>query len=150
MGALLLSRRIARGARAGAVALTLLAGAPAIAATRPEGEQAKIDALLDRIRASDAIFIRNGVEYDGKQAASHLKTKLFFAGSRVQTAKDFVLGVASHSEESGLPYEIRPKEGARRPLKDWLLERLSELERAPTPPPTSRPAPKGSSAGAGG
>jgi hypothetical protein len=141
MGALLLTRRAWR-ARTAAAVLLVLCGPPAFAATRPEGEQAKIDALLERIRTSDATFVRNGVEYDGKKAAAHLKTKLFFAGSRVQTAKDFVLGVASHSEQSGLSYEIRPKQGGTRPLKDWLLENLGELERpAPTRIPTAAPRP---------
>jgi hypothetical protein len=105
---------------------------PAAAAKRPEAEQAKIDMLLSEIENADATFVRNGSEYEGRKAASHLRTKLFFAGKRVQTARDFVTGVASHSEESGQPYEIRPRGGAARPLADWLLERLRRLEERPT------------------
>src|SRR5689334_15488354 len=89
------------------VASIALAASLAAAEKRPAAEQAKIDWLLDRIQTSDAVFIRNGKEYDGQKTAGHLKTKLWWAGDRVQTARDFIQGVASKSEESGKPYEIR-------------------------------------------
>ncbi len=60
---------------------------------------------------------------------SHLKFKLLMAGKRVQTVRDFVEGVASHSQESGKPYEIRLPGAAARPIKNWLYERLAELEK---------------------
>ena len=116
----------------GLLAWLVFGARPAVAAKRPEAEQAKIDFLLSEIESADATFVRNGSEFDGRKAASHLRTKLFFAGKRVQTAHDFVTGVASHSEESGKPYEIRPRAGAARPLADWLLERLRRLEERPT------------------
>jgi hypothetical protein len=117
----------------------LLSPAAAHAASRPEAEQAKIDWLLDQIRASDAVFIRNGSEYDGKKAASHMKSKLFWAGSRVQTAHDFIVGCATKSEESGKPYLMRPKGSTKAsPLGDWLLARLAEHEKAPAPAPTKK------------
>ena len=99
------------------------------AATRPAAEQERIDWLLAEISGSDAVFIRNGKEYDGKEAASHLKSKLWFAGKRVQTAREFIVGVASHSEETGKPYEIKRKDGTREPLEKWLTLRLSVFEK---------------------
>lgn len=117
-----------------AAALTVLLPGMLLAATRPAGEQEKIDFLISEVQHSDAVFIRNGSEYDGEKAASHLKSKLWFAGKRVQTARDFIMGVASHSEESGKPYEIRRKgAAATRPLGDWLVERLVEYEKGATP-----------------
>lgn len=116
-----------------AALLWLLFGArPAAAAKRPDAEQGKIDWLLSEIERSDAMFVRNGSTYDGPKAASHLRSKLFFAGKRVQTARDFIAGVCTHSEASGKPYEIRPRGGAPRPLADWLLERLNRFEARPT------------------
>jgi hypothetical protein len=117
-------------------AAALAAPAALFAASRPEAEQAKIDRLLEEIRASGATFIRNGRDYDGPRAAGHLKRKLFFAGARVQTARDFVLGIASKSEESGRPYLVRFAGSPARPLCDWLLERLAEIEK-----PSSASAP---------
>jgi hypothetical protein len=99
------------------------------AATRPAAEQERIDWLLAEIRGSDAVFVRNDKEYDGKQAASHLKSKLWWAGKRVQTAREFISGVATHSEESGKPYEIKRRDGTREPLEKWLTLRLSVFEK---------------------
>jgi hypothetical protein len=100
----------------------------ASAATRPAGEQAGIDWLLDQIGNSKATFIRNGKEYDAAKAVSHLKTKLMFAGRRVQTVRQFIVGVASHSEETGKPYEIRQPDGKQSPMATWLMERLAIYE----------------------
>ena len=116
--------------RACAILSFLLVALPMWAATRPAAEQEAIDWLLLEVKGSDAIFIRNGSEYDGEKAAAHLKSKLFWAGKRVQTARDFIVGVASHSEASGKPYEIRSRDGKQRPLETWLLERLEIFEKA--------------------
>ena len=134
-----------RKAAAGALLALALAQPAFAAAVRPAGEQTKIDFLIGEVKKSDDVFIRNGVEYSGKKAASHLSFKLRFAGKRVQTAMDFVLGVASKSEESGKLYEVRSKEGHREPLRDWLLARLLLHEKThpagPTPGPTPAVAP---------
>src|SRR5260221_11372001 len=107
----------------------LLFALPLAAAKRPAAEQQKIDWLVSEIERSDAVFLRNGSEYDGKKAASHLKTKLFWAGNRVQTARDFILGVCTHSEVSGKPYEVRFKDGTVKPLDKWLSDRLDAFEK---------------------
>ena len=98
------------------------------AASRPAEEQASIDWLLDQINNSKATFIRNGKEYDAAKAVSHLKTKLMFAGRRVQTVRQFIVGVASHSEQSGKNYEIRTSDGKQGPMAMWLMERLAIYE----------------------
>jgi hypothetical protein len=117
-----------RRARFSFLALLVVA-LPLAAAKRPAAEQEKIDWLLSQIERSDATFLRNGAEYDGQKAASHLRTKLFFAGKQVQTARQFIVGVGSHSEASGKPYEIRFNGSTPRPLEGWLLERLAEFEK---------------------
>ena len=115
--------------RAPLLLAVLLVALPLAGARRPSVEQEKIDWLLSEIERSDAVFIRNGAEYDGRKAASHLRTKLFWAGKQVQTHQDFILGVCAHSEASGKPYEIRPRNGLPRPLDKWLFERLEEFEK---------------------
>lgn len=108
---------------------------------RPVAEQSKIDFLLGEVKSSPAIFIRNGSEYPGSRAAAHLLSKLNFAGRRVQNARQFIVGIATHSEASGKPYEIRWPDGRRQPLADWLLERLAFYEKEHIPAP--EPAPPG-------
>ena len=112
-----------------AVLLFLGSAAAAVAAARPAAEQKRIDWLIEEVRNSKGVFIRNGGEYPAAKAVSHLKFKLLMAGKRVQTAKDFIEGVASHSEESGKPYQIRLPGGTARSMKDWLYERLAEYEK---------------------
>lgn len=133
---MVLKARVGRGLLTGGAGFLLACAGALASATRPAAEQDKIDALLSLVRGSDAVFIRNGTEHTGPAAAAHLKSKLWWAGNRVQTARDFIDGVASRSEESGLPYEIAPKTGAREPLRAWLLRALEALERTPAPTPT--------------
>ena len=140
------------------MAALLVAAAPAalIAAARSDAEQTKIDRLLEEVRSSPAAFVRNDKEYDGAAAAAHLTRKLFFAGGRVKTARDFVLELASRSSQSGRPYLIRFTGQPARPLGDWLLERLAALEAAdrpaasppPSPSPSRPPASRRGSQGA--
>ncbi|HEY3172114.1 MAG TPA: DUF5329 family protein [Thermoanaerobaculia bacterium] len=116
---------------AAAALLALVLAQPGFAAAlRPPEEQARIDFLIGEVKKSNDVFIRNGKEYSGNRAASHLSMKLRFAGRRIQTAMDFVLGVASKSEESGKLYEVRSRQGHREPLRDWLLARLQLHEKS--------------------
>ena len=130
---------VVRRRAAAALFLLWLAAQPGLAAgpPRPPGEQAKIDFLLAEVKKSDDTFVRNGREYSGSGASSHLARKLRFAGKRVQTATDFILGIASKSEETGKLYEVRTREGHVEPLRDWLLARLHLYEKAH---PNSTPA----------
>ena len=119
----------------------LLWTAAALAAKRPPAEQKKIDWLIDQVGRTNAVFIRNGTSYDAAKAVSHLKFKLFMAGSRVQTVKDFVEGVASSSSETGQPYLIHLRGAATPiPMHDWLTAKLAEYEKG-LPASTSTPTP---------
>lgn len=66
--------------------------------------------------------------------ASHLARKLRFAGKRVRTAREFIVGIASKSQESGKPYEIRWPDGRRQRLAEWLTARLAVYEKEHPPP----------------
>jgi hypothetical protein len=113
-------------------ALVLALAVPVGAATRtirPVTEQTKIDFPLGEVRSSKAKFLRNGKTYAGDRAASRLVWKLRFAGRRVQTVRQFIVGVASHSEETRLPDEVRWPDGRVQPLSEWLLERLDLYEK---------------------
>ncbi len=131
-----------RARRAASAAVLFAICAAASAATRPAAEQKRIDWLIDKVRHANAVFIRNDAEHPAGKAASHLKFKLFMAGKRVQTVRDFIEGVASHSEETGRVYLIREAGGKPQPMKDWLYARLKEYDRGvgvamtPTPTPT--------------
>jgi Family of unknown function (DUF5329) len=115
-----------------AVALlsALLSAAPTARAREPAPiEQARIEYLLSIVASlHDAEFIRNGKAYDGQAAVDHLRTKLRAAGSRVQTAEDFIRYCASESSVSGRPYEIRLADGRVLLAADFLTQELREFD----------------------
>jgi len=92
-------------------------------------EDARIEYLLTAVGSlQDAQFIRNGKPYDSKAAVDHLRTKLRAAGSRVQTAEDFIRVCASESSISGKPYEIRFADGTVLRAADFLRQKLLEFD----------------------
>jgi Family of unknown function (DUF5329) len=100
------------------------------ATSRPVlSEDAKIERLLDAMAKATAgtKFIRNGAEHAPKAAADHLRSK-WRSTSEIKSAKDFIDKIASVSSTSGKPYEVKLPDGTRTKLRDWLTERLSELQ----------------------
>ena len=91
-----------------AVALVVIGlGQVATADTTP-AEEEKIETLIRTIETlKDAVFMRNGREYESAQAADHLRTKWRFARSRIKTARAFIIHVAARSSRTGEPYLIR-------------------------------------------
>ena len=113
-----------------AVLGALLAFAGPIGASDPSPvEEARIEYLLAVVASlQDAQFIRNGKAYDSRAAVEHLRTKLRAAGSRVQTAEDFIRACASESSISGKPYEIRFADGTVLLAADFLRQKLLEFD----------------------
>jgi hypothetical protein len=89
-------------------------------------EKQKIDYLIASVAAlKDATFIRNGTSYDAEQAASHMRLKLRMAGSRVQTAEDFIVYCATGSSMSGTRYTIHFSDGRTVDAATFLRDRLA-------------------------
>ena len=102
---------------------------PRVAAAGPEAIEAeKIQYLISRVRRSPYGFIRNGKEYKGAKAASHIALKYFHARGRVKTARDFVYYVASASLASGQPYLIKLPDGTTYPMREVFMNELLLLE----------------------
>ena len=92
--------------------LLLFANGVCSGATLSPAEEAKIQFLIASVETlSGAQFVRNGVAYDGKAAAEHLRIKRQRAGSRIRTADEFITLCASMSSVSGTPYLIRFADG---------------------------------------
>jgi hypothetical protein len=90
-------------------------------------EKKKIEFLLSSIEnLKGAKFIRNGAEYNGKQAVEHIRMKLLQAGGKVQTADDFIRLCASKSFITGKPYMIRFSDGKTIKSEEYLREKLKE------------------------
>ena len=95
-------------------------------------EQDKIDALVHAVEMrSDLRFIRLGTVHSSVEAAQMLRTKLRFAGSRVQSVDDFIDHVAT-ATASGSPYFVLYPDGRRVPSSEFLREELKRIAQAPT------------------
>ena len=92
-------------------------------------EKEKIEYLLTSIEnLKDAKFNRNGTFYDSKSAADHMRMKLNKAGSHIKTAKDFINKIGSESYLTGIPYKIKFADGQEVLSKQFLLNKLKEME----------------------
>jgi hypothetical protein len=101
---------------------------PAMPAPRLS-EAAKIQALIHSVETlPGAVFIRNGSEYDGAKAADHLRTKLKYAGNKVQTAEQFIDELATASSMTGKAYKIRYADGRTVDSAVFFHEQLRKLE----------------------
>jgi hypothetical protein len=92
-------------------------------------EGQKITYLIASVETlQGAQFIRNGVSYNAKAAADHLRLKLRAAGSRVVTADDFIRLCGSASSVSGIPYQIKFPDGRVVSSEAYLRQKLAEFK----------------------
>jgi hypothetical protein len=93
-------------------------------------EKEKIEELIKHVEdLPDAVFVRNGSEYDAKTAGKFLRGK-WDKEANVKTAKDFIARVASVSSTTGQPYLIRFQGGREVKAGDYLSAELEKIERA--------------------
>jgi hypothetical protein len=85
-----------------------------------------VEHLLDFVRTSDVIFIRNNKEHPPEKAAKHIEKKYKHYRKKIKTPEDFIEYSATKSMMSGKPYQVRMKDGTVIATKDWLT---AELER---------------------
>ena len=105
------------------VILALFSGA---VSAQDNTEKKKIEFLISSVEnLKGAIFIRNGSEHNGKEAAEHLRMKLQNAVV-VQTADDFIRLCASKSMITGKPYMIRLSDGKTMKSEEYFREKLKE------------------------
>lgn len=103
----------------------LPAAAPVAKSTTAAQE---IEALIAAVEnQAGAIFIRNGGEHSAAEAANHLRRKLRSAGSRIQTAEQFIEHLASKSSTTGNPYSLRLAGGKTVDAGEWFRAKLAEI-----------------------
>lgn len=109
--------------------LLLLALVAPAAMARPDDEQKKIDYLIASIESLDgATFIRNGSAYEAPRAADHMRTKLKYAGEKVQTAEQFIDELGTKSSMSGVKYLIKLKDGTVLESADYFHRQLAKYK----------------------
>jgi hypothetical protein len=105
--------------------LLVLSLCSGIACALSDLETKRIDYLIACVETlNGAKFVRNGKEYDGKQAASHLRMKLKNTADKVHSAEDFIEICASKSYLSGKPYLIVFHDGKTMPSEEFFRMKL--------------------------
>ena len=90
-------------------------------------ERGAIDSLLQQVEQSDAVFIRNGKDHDGTEAARHMQRKFqhYLDKGKVHSAEDFVRLAGTGSLISGRPYRMRLTDGREIETATWLNDALA-------------------------
>lgn len=92
-------------------------------------ESQKIEHLIATLRSmKGAVFIRNGSEHTAQEAADHLESKWQKHRSKIKTADDFIVHLATKSSMTGNLYKIRFPDGKIVSTADVLQKELSQFE----------------------
>ncbi|HYD17390.1 MAG TPA: DUF5329 domain-containing protein [Patescibacteria group bacterium] len=101
---------------------------PGRAKAAPNGtEMLAITHLFQFVREANAQFIRNGVSYNGGDAAAHMEKKWGHAKDRLSTAEEFIDYVASRSSLTGKPYMVKTADGKTIEARAWLYAELNRF-----------------------
>ncbi len=90
-------------------------------------QQMEIDFLISYVNNSECIFNRNGIDYKGSEAVTHIKRKYDYYKNDIKTTKDFIELAATKSEISGRTYTVKCKNSELQELGEWLLKALNTL-----------------------
>ena len=91
----------------------------------PEEQKQEVEHLLEFIRTSPCVFVRNGREYQGDWAHRHVTRKYAYFRDRITSTEEFIELSASESSISGEPYWFAC-DGKPRQVSQEVL--LGELE----------------------
>ena len=83
-----------------------------------------IQYLLDFVKTSECIFIRNNKEHTAVEAAAHMRRKYEHFNEKIKTPEDFIRLTATKSLMTGKLYYVRLKDGKNFTSEAWLLQAL--------------------------
>jgi len=97
-------------------------------------EKNQIERLLNFVKKSDCLFIRNGDKHTGKDAAKHIARKYKHFRDDIKTPEEFIELSATKSSMSGQPYWIKCDDNIeivnkQLSSKDWLLAELTRIRK---------------------
>ena len=97
----------------------------------PPEQKPEVEHLLEFIRQSDCLMVRNGSEHEGEKAASHIQKKYEYFEDDITTTEAFIEYSATKSTMSGKYYSIKCPDGKEMRSQDWLLEELETFRIQP-------------------
>ena len=84
-----------------------------------------IQHLLNYVRQSDLVFVRNSSDHDSTEAAKHISEKYAHFKDDIVTPEEFIELCASKSLLTGKVYLVIDKQGREFATRDWLLTELA-------------------------
>ncbi len=91
--------------------------------------KAEISHLLNYVKTTQCVYIRNGSEHNGQEAAKHIKSKYDYFESDISSAEDFIRLSATKSTISGTKYYIKCPGSPKIESGQWLLEELGRYRK---------------------
>jgi hypothetical protein len=85
-----------------------------------------IQYLLDFVKTSECIFIRNNKEHTAAEAAVHMQRKYEHFKDKIQTPEDFIRLTATKSLMTGKLYYVRFKSEKKISSEAWLMQALED------------------------
>ena len=93
----------------------------------PAEQKPEVQHLLDYVRQSECLLVRNGSEHRGEKAVSHIQKKYDYFKDDITSTETFIEYSATKSTMSGKFYVIRCKGKKEVRSQDWLLEELADF-----------------------
>ena len=90
----------------------------------------EIKHLIKYIENSKCTFIRNGKEYNTKEALAHIQNKYEYTKRWIKSAEDFIKYTMTKSSLTGRPYLVRC-DGREVVSAKWLSEELKRFRKNP-------------------
>jgi hypothetical protein len=106
------------------ITLLILSSIQSVSADVPVEQKPEVEHLLEFVRQSDCIMIRNGTEHSGDYAVSHIQKKYDYFKDDITSTEAFIEYSATKSTMSGKYYTIRCSGQEEMRTQDWLLEEL--------------------------
>jgi hypothetical protein len=88
----------------------------------------EIKHIIEYIENSNCTFIRNGKEYNTKEALVHIQNKYKYTKRWIKSAEDFIKYTVTKSSMSGRPYKVRC-DGLKILSAEWLSEELKRFRK---------------------
>ncbi len=90
----------------------------------PEYQKAEVRHLIDYLRSSDCVLIRNGKSHNGEDGAKHVQRKYDYFRNDISSTEEFIELSATKSTMSSKLYRVQCPGEAPQTSRDWLLQEL--------------------------
>jgi len=89
----------------------------------------EINHLLNYVKTTQCVYVRNGDKHDGPDAMNHIKRKYDYFEDEIHSAEDFVRLSATKSTMSGKKYHIKCPGEPEVESGRWMLDELAHYRK---------------------